>query len=199
MEKRRKHSDVQDVQDGILKKAEKSTARGSDGKTAKEHLSSFFAVLAKIKPVDDNENDLSDYVNNDSDGVACRLASDLGDLQKVKVAKFEQVQRDIFPDAEEEVPSSDGSGKGAPVVSASAELNARGRYGFTRLIDAAAHNNIAEVKKLLALGADKTICDNWGKTAFDLACLKGYDEVCRLLDPSFVRTEPVPQLNFDDE
>ena len=175
------------VQDGILKSRTNVTAR--------EHLAAFFAQINRITPAED-ENDLSEYVNNDSDGVACKLTSDIEDLQKKKLAKLAQVQSEIFPDAEEIVPCE----KGAPLVNGDAGINARGRYGYTRLTEATTKNNLELVKKLVKMGASWEIPDNWGQTAWDKAFARGYDDILRVFNPNFVRKEPVqPFIDDDDE
>ena len=177
-----------DVKDGILKRTKHPEAR--------DHLAAFFKHLDKIKTNDEavHENELEDYVNNDSDGVACHLAADLDNLRKQKIERIKKLNNEVV--LKESI--SDET-EAAPVVADSADINARGRYGYTRIIDATARNDIDEVKRLLDLGADWKIPDNWGQTAWDKAYNRGHDAILLLFDPAFVRTEAVPLMNYDDD
>lgn len=171
-------------ENGILKRTEHPTAR--------EHLSAFFRHLNKIKQDDEatEENELDDYVNNDSDGVACRLASDLEKIQDEKLKKILDLQKEIFPDVAASVPAMDD---------VDGDINEQGRYGYTRLMIAAIEGKADEVKSLIAKGADCEITDNWGQTAFDKAYRRGHDAVCRVINPKFVRKEPAVMFDYDNE
>lgn len=175
--------DKSQVQDGILKR--------TDHPTAREHLASFFKQLGKIRSNDDDpilENELEEYVNNDSDGVACQLASDLENIQQKKLSQLLKAHSEIFPTDEKPAMSS-------PIT----DINARGKWGYTRLTDASVKGNLELVKQLVEAGASWDIPDNGGQTAWDKANTRGFDEILRVFDPDFVRTEPAPLLNFDDD
>lgn len=72
----------------------------------------------------------------------------------------------------------------APVAEVKVEvgnINAKGKYGFTKLHFAAQKGDEAEVVRLLGLGANKAIRDNGGKTPMEIASLNGHDSIVELL------------------
>ncbi|GAA5987887.1 hypothetical protein JCM10908_007258 [Rhodotorula pacifica] len=65
--------------------------------------------------------------------------------------------------------------------SRASDLNARDSYGYTALHLATDRGHAAAVKTLLAAGADKSIPDEDGNTALDLARLAEHEEIVGLL------------------
>ena len=62
-------------------------------------------------------------------------------------------------------------------------VDERDPRGNTALIVAAQNNQIEIAQLLLDRGASKSITDGSGKTAYDYAVEKGYEEIARLLRP----------------
>ncbi len=171
----------QRVEDGILSHTKNETAR--------KHLSSFFAHLDKIRCAEDMSDDSVNYAVNGSDGVAAYLASDLNSLQEQKLAEIESIQTDVFPRRRRVSPTEQN------------DINARGKYGYTRLTEAASKGDVELVKQLVAAGARWDIPDNWGQNALDKAMARGFDDVVRVFDPSFVRSKKAKAetYNYDND
>jgi ankyrin repeat protein len=74
-------------------------------------------------------------------------------------------------------------------LKAGADVNARNKYGLTALIAAAGHGTAENMKVLLDAGADASVKDKDGKTAWDLAQdnekLKGTDAYWMLNDARY--------------
>ena len=171
----------QRVEDGILSHTKNETAR--------KHLSSFFAHLDKIRCAEDMSDDNMNYAVNGSDGVAAYLASDLDALQEQKLAEIENIQTDVFPHRRRSTSIEQG------------DINARGKYGYTRLTEAASKGDVELVKQLVAAGARWDIPDNWGQNAWDKALARGFDDVIRVFDPAFVRSKKAraETYNYDND
>lgn len=60
-------------------------------------------------------------------------------------------------------------------------LNRKGRYGYTRLIQAVVDEDLQGTRELLELGADMTQCDNGGMNAMDKAKRNGSKAIIALL------------------
>lgn len=67
------------------------------------------------------------------------------------------------------------------VESAVDDINNKGQFGYTRLIQATVDGDIVKVRDLLRQGADPTIKDRGGATALDKAMLRGYDDIVSIL------------------
>lgn len=67
------------------------------------------------------------------------------------------------------------------LVEAGAGVNARQSGGFTPLHEAAISGDAALARLLLAHGADRSLADDTGKTAGDLAAERGHEDVVALL------------------
>ena len=78
-----------------------------------------------------------------------------------------------------------------------ADVNYRGKYGYTPLMEAASHGNFAAVEYLLDSGADPKICaaDNAPPTFY--ACVHGYGDVVDLLLKSGADPNAVRDSDFD--
>lgn len=70
-----------------------------------------------------------------------------------------------------------------------ADVNARDNNGKTSLVHAASENNIESLKTLLNYGADVSIGDKSGETALTTAKQRGYQEVTRLIEEAYVKSE----------
>lgn len=68
------------------------------------------------------------------------------------------------------------------LVNAGSNINMQGIFDDTALIMAANRGKIITVKALLRLGADKSVKDFKGRTAYDIAIEKGHLEVANLLE-----------------
>lgn len=66
-------------------------------------------------------------------------------------------------------------------LEAGADVNAKGPYNWTSLMEAAEYGDIAMIKLLLEYGADPKIADSDGNTALMNACYYVYTEAVRLL------------------
>ncbi len=69
----------------------------------------------------------------------------------------------------------------AVLANAGADVNAAGDLGNTPLHQAAMAGRIASVQKLLELGGDPKLENEFGQTALDVAGLGGHTEVVGLL------------------
>jgi ankyrin repeat protein len=177
----------------VVTEAEKRAIEGCSNPRSKAELSAFFKQLDKIKSFEDDdsayENDPEEIVNNDSDGVACLLASDLETVQKDKISKLLEANEVIFP------PTGEDS---APIVIDNGDdINKRGKYGYTQLTVAVLARDLDAVKALVAKGASWEVPDNNGQTAWDKAYMRGFDEIIRVFDPSFVRPADSQILDLD--
>ena len=68
------------------------------------------------------------------------------------------------------------------LVKSGADLNSFNQYGYTLLMDCVTQNNSELVKILLELGADKTIQNQHGETAKDIAYKSGRRQIYQLLE-----------------
>ena len=59
--------------------------------------------------------------------------------------------------------------------------NYQGPFGNTLLHGAVASNDVREVRRLLAVGADPNIANREGNTALGLAAMLGYERIHKLL------------------
>ncbi len=151
-----------------------------------ENLAAFKKHLDQHRPLD--EDTPSEYVNNDSDGVACRLASDIEEFDRQQFEKL--VQNNLF-NTESQKPVEE-------IVIDLQDINQRqGVYGFTPLHQAVKDRNVERVKALLALGARHDIKDNAGITPKERAYNSGFDEIVRLFEPGFIRKEPIEFMDDD--
>jgi hypothetical protein len=141
----------------------------------KANLDAFKCKLAKI-------------VYNDHDGVACRMADDLKEIDRRKVERL--VRHHLFaPDPKPQAPV---------VVVKSGDINRRtGKYGYTDMHRAVEANDIDEVRRLKALGGRMDIRDNANITARQRAYSRGFDDLIRVFEPNFVRKEPVELVDID--
>jgi ankyrin repeat protein len=64
------------------------------------------------------------------------------------------------------------------------DVNARYRHDLTALMWAAGYGKVQTVRRLLERGADRTLRDDRGKTAADIARDGRHEDVVRLLDAS---------------
>ena len=78
---------------------------------------------------------------------------------------------------------SDDTDVMAALLDAGAAVNARNDRGITALYFAAATGHEAQVKLLLARGADKTIASKTGWTPLRITKVKGIEPIAKLLDP----------------
>lgn len=94
---------------------------------------------------------------------------------------------------------SSASGKMAPMHSAIGNPNYQGPFGNTLLHGAVVNNDVQEVRRLLAAGADPRIANREGRTPLQVAMLLGHpalypllsqDHVERLLDQALEATFP---------
>jgi ankyrin repeat protein len=67
------------------------------------------------------------------------------------------------------------------VVAAGGDINAIGDIGLTPLHNAAMRGHEVLVRRLLEMGADRAIRDEFGETAYDWANNKGDEKIARLL------------------
>jgi hypothetical protein len=80
------------------------------------------------------------------------------------------------------------------------DINARGKFGYTRLHQAVVDGNIEEVRRLkYELGIDLTVCDNSGQTAYEKALAAGETDIADELKPTeAVAVEETSSLIEDD-
>lgn len=78
---------------------------------------------------------------------------------------------------------SDDTDVMAALLDAGAAVNAQNDRGITSLYFAAATGHEAQVKLLLARGADKTIASKTGWTPLRITKVKGIEPIAKLLDP----------------
>lgn len=68
-------------------------------------------------------------------------------------------------------------------ISEENDINARGQFGYTKLIQAVVNNDVALVKELLMNPAvDREIKDNSGARAIDKASNRGYEDIIALFE-----------------
>ncbi len=70
------------------------------------------------------------------------------------------------------------------LVTSGARVNAMGDMGFTALHYAATNGRLAMAKRLLDLGADPGIRNEWGQTAVVLAVMGNHTDIVKLLKRS---------------
>ncbi len=81
------------------------------------------------------------------------------------------------------------------LVSAGADINARGEMGQTPLHHAAIWGRLDVAEHLLALGADQSIRDEFGMTAQETALRQGREEMARLLRRAVKNHWPTNRAN----
>ena len=83
-----------------------------------------------------------------------------------------------------------------------ADVNCRGKYGYTPLMESASHGHFAAVECLLDSGADPKICADDNAPVTFYACVRGYADVVDLLlrsgvDPNAVRDSDCKEMLTD--
>ncbi|MGE3174561.1 MAG: ankyrin repeat domain-containing protein [Planctomycetota bacterium] len=67
------------------------------------------------------------------------------------------------------------------LVADGANVNCRGKYGYTPLMAAASNGQVDAVRSLLALGADATVLTTDNAPTPFFACVRGYGDIVELL------------------
>ena len=135
---------------------------------ARSNFLTFLSTMEQLTTAEDDsafENTNADIRNDDSDGVACRLETDLINIQQSKLAALQANHGQFFPEEVEEI---------QPDAELSNDINKTGKWGYTPLHAAVVEQDLAMVKNLLDQGARTDIPDHSNHTALDKAerCLE---------------------------
>ena len=79
-------------------------------------------------------------------------------------------------------------------IDAGIDVNAKGKDGYTPLINAAAGGgNLEIVKLLIDKGAEVNVSNKYGKTALEIAVDKSYTDIVKLLEGAGARLFVLPE------
>lgn len=138
-------------------------------KRVNRSLAALFADLEHIGSYAEDE-DLSEqsWKDDGSDGIPVISPSEMDKRESDRIEALKAAQ--FFPPSAIEVNTDE-------------DINARGKFGYTKLHDAAVERDLDKVIELLEAGIDPTIKDNSGSTAYQKAINRGYDDVADLIRP----------------
>jgi ankyrin repeat protein len=148
---------------------------------ARNNFLAFLSTMEQLTSAEDDtafENTPADIRNDDSDGVACRLETDLIAIQQSNLRTLQNNFGEFFPEEVEVIQPE--------LASESDGINKAGKWGYTQLHFAVVNQDLAMVQSLLEQGARTDILDHSDHTALDKAerCLENNAdsrEIVRLL------------------
>lgn len=158
-------------------RAEQITAHIAEARVrerTKNNIASFLADLEEIRSFDDPDTNDSTARIDDSDGVTPISAEQFHMRESDRIGKIGNLFAGTALEPEVEV---------AAEANTESDIDSIGRWGYTKLIAAAAEGNTDLVRSLLEQRANPDIRDTSGMTALDKALNGGYDEVVVLLMP----------------
>lgn len=113
--------------------------------------------------------------HDEEDDVAAMLAADIMEMQESQEDKLLDLQEEmegIFPPEKDKYPVLMVNGR---------NINHQGNFGYTELHKAVMEHDLQLVLELIHYGADKTIKDISGHTAYDKAARLNYDDLLEVL------------------
>lgn len=136
----------------------------------KGSIAKFLSDLDTIGSYAEDEADLGDqsWLDDGMDGIPVIRPAELDKREADRIEALKAAQ--FFP------PS-------AIEITLEGDINARGKFGYTQLHFAAVERDADRVAALLEAGADATIRDNSGSTAYNKAINRGYDEIADIIRP----------------
>lgn len=163
------------------------------GKMSEKARTDFLAFIRDVDSIcgaDDDrmfENTDADIRQDDHDGVAVTLAADLEEIHRKEIEKLAGQERESDVEIADDEPSylipepAPVAVLVAPVITVATDINKKGKFGYTPLHQAVINNDIAEVRRLIALGADLSLKDNSLATPRDKALNRGFDDIAAIL------------------
>lgn len=148
-------------------------------KKAKANIANFLTSLDQFdRGWDDDRH------NDDGDGIKTRSANQLTaehTARKLAMRKRFGSNQPIF--TQDEV-AEDASSIAVVVLEVDPnDINRRGKWGYTPLIEAAVKGDYVECQRLKDAGADLALKDNSGKLAWQKAEARGFTEIANMLKP----------------
>jgi ankyrin repeat protein len=149
--------------DELTKKIANGAVRERVARNITQLLSDLETIVSYAEDDDVDQN----WVDDGSDGVPLTSIAQIEQREEAKITSLKDTN--FFPASAIEVTLDDD------------DINARGKFGYTKLHCAVADEDLKLVVELLEMGADANIRDNSGSTPYQKALNRGYMEIAAVL------------------
>lgn len=151
---------------------------------AKANISQFLKSLDNAYS-DWEDGDFSEPDRDDNDGIEIRKPNQIVADQAARtlaLRKHYSAQKALFTQSEIEEDAS-LLVKDDDIDLDPSHIDYRGKYGYTKLHEAAIAGDLEGCKRLVEQGSSLIVVDNSGRMAWQKAAAFGYEEIAQLLKP----------------